>query len=413
MKVLFLLDDLTSANGVCVEAIIKQMNKNNWQAYVICGHAKDAVASNKTILVNPPLFKRINEFANRTDNRISKIIALVVSRVLFNTQCCVYYMTMPWFTPLYTNRLYKAAIRLIRRKEIDLVIAVYSRIDSMIVASRLNRKLGIPFVAYFLDPLEAGYWPSIISQERRSVMGQKWEETIMKSALGGIFMKSTEGYYENNHVGRDYMNKIVYLDLPQYTYSMAKYNKPKDIVHNNIKIVYAGSLPLNVRPIDYLFEAFKANFQKPLQITIAGRCSDERELKKHIEKDARFKYIGFQSKESIENLYGDADILLSLGSVEKWMVPSKIFEYMSTGKPIIHLAYIQDDPCIKYLKEYPLSLILTRGLNTINEDICVLHEFIEKHSYEYVVEDLSEFYYLNTPKAFVDYLNTLDIAHNY
>jgi hypothetical protein len=86
---------------------------------------------------------------------------------------------------------------------------------------------------------------------------------------------------------------------------------------------------------------------------------------------------------------------------------------MSTGKPIIHLAYIQDDPCIKYLKEYPLSLILTRGLNTINEDICVLHEFIEKHSYEYVVEDLSEFYYLNTPKAFVDYLNTLDIAHNY
>lgn len=37
---------------------------------------------------------------------------------------------------------------------------------------------------------------------------------------------------------------------------------------------------------------------------------------------------------------------------------SKIFSYMATGKPIVHIYYAEDDVNVGYLKRYPLALCL-------------------------------------------------------
>ena len=55
---------------------------------------------------------------------------------------------------------------------------------------------------------------------------------------------------------------------------------------------------------------------------------------------------------------GNADILLSIGNAESPMAPSKIYEYMSTGKPIIHVYTYEKDPCIEPLKKYGNALLL-------------------------------------------------------
>ncbi len=53
-----------------------------------------------------------------------------------------------------------------------------------------------------------------------------------------------------------------------------------------------------------------------------------------------------------------ADILLSIGNNDNTQMPSKIFEYMSTGKPILHFAQIPDDKTALTLKRYPLAHII-------------------------------------------------------
>ena len=56
------------------------------------------------------------------------------------------------------------------------------------------------------------------------------------------------------------------------------------------------------------------------------------------------------------------------------MAPSKIYEYMSNGKPIIHAYTWEKDPCIEPLMKYGNALLL----NAKNDvDINVVSKFIE------------------------------------
>ena len=54
----------------------------------------------------------------------------------------------------------------------------------------------------------------------------------------------------------------------------------------------------------------------------------------------------------------EADVLINIGSSVDTMVPSKIFEYMATGKPIISFFRHDTEPSIHYLGHYPLTLLI-------------------------------------------------------
>ncbi|MEE0800040.1 MAG: glycosyltransferase [Gemmiger sp.] len=60
-------------------------------------------------------------------------------------------------------------------------------------------------------------------------------------------------------------------------------------------------------------------------------------------------------------LLAGADVLLNLGNAVENQLPSKLFEYFAAGKPVLHLAMIENDPALPYLARYPLSLVLHRG----------------------------------------------------
>ena len=85
------------------------------------------------------------------------------------------------------------------------------------------------------------------------------------------------------------------------------------------------------------------------------------------------------------------------------MTPSKIFEYMSYGKPIISTAPISNEPCMKYLKTYPLSLVVDENNNSLDCNVEIVESFILNNCCKHCdSENLKEIYALNTPKAFYD-----------
>ena len=53
-----------------------------------------------------------------------------------------------------------------------------------------------------------------------------------------------------------------------------------------------------------------------------------------------------------------ADVLVSLGNACDNQLPSKLFGYFGTGKPVLHLAVSKADPALPYLARYPLALVL-------------------------------------------------------
>lgn len=85
-----------------------------------------------------------------------------------------------------------------------------------------------------------------------------------------------------------------------------------------------------------------------------------------------------------------SDYLLSVGNKDITQFASKNFEYISTGKPIIHFYKSCDDPVNEFLKKYNNSVLISESIET-EHAFSTLNEFInQKHiSYDFdYVENL-------------------------
>lgn len=65
-----------------------------------------------------------------------------------------------------------------------------------------------------------------------------------------------------------------------------------------------------------------------------------------------------------------ANLLLSIGNSNTTQMPSKLIEYIASGKPIIHFMQNDKDPSVKLLEQYPLAKIvdLTKKVDYIEID---------------------------------------------
>lgn len=89
-------------------------------------------------------------------------------------------------------------------------------------------------------------------------------------------------------------------------------------------------------------------------------------------------------------------ILLSLGNEDITQVPSKIIEYMATGKPIIHFAKCKEDPVVSLLNKYPYKKIIYMNESLSNSG---LEDFIIKHKNTFVpFQDVYQTFIQATPE---------------
>ncbi|MBQ8603961.1 MAG: hypothetical protein IJ410_03850, partial [Oscillospiraceae bacterium] len=91
------------------------------------------------------------------------------------------------------------------------------------------------------------------------------------------------------------------------------------------------------------------------------------------------------------------DMLLNIGNAISNMVPSKIFDYFATGKPIVNVQKIDNAPDVEYFEKYPLQITLPEYSGEMQSQ--QLYEFIKtskgKHLDFAQVKDL---YYTATPE---------------
>ena len=51
---------------------------------------------------------------------------------------------------------------------------------------------------------------------------------------------------------------------------------------------------------------------------------------------------------ALETMVNKMHVLLSIGNFNKYQMPSKVIEYLSLGKPVLHFAEIEDDPLYNF-----------------------------------------------------------------
>lgn len=124
-------------------------------------------------------------------------------------------------------------------------------------------------------------------------------------------------------------------------------------------IIYAGGLNRSYG-VDLLIEAIADIDEFPVLLKIFGRGDQEEELKKRSGTDPRFQYEGFVSPDKLIPELTKADLLInprpSKEDFSMMSFPSKLIEYLATGRPVLttkiasipdsykpHFYYIEDE----------------------------------------------------------------------
>ena len=408
-KVLFLVNEINSANGLCCRGIMQGMKSNDYKIFCVTNNEDkrlvDYVDENvQYYTVKPRLCYRLQKKYLRENNVFRKSLYRTAFKILNRIKSAISVFSWPLISRSYKNRIYRKALNLVKEESIDIIICVNTQIDTLIVGKQIKNKFPqIKYYAYMLDSLAAGYGPRFFSKKYLIKRGLRWEQKVFINADKIIMMKSAEDFYKERK-NLFYYDKIVFLDLPLFIPHKQVYEEKNSIVN----LLYVGTIPVHIRNPKYFIECFMNIKNENLRFTIIGNSTCEQYLNECVKTDNRIKVLPFMSHNEVIREIEKADFLVNFGNSNKNMTPSKVFEYMSYGKPIISTAPIEEEPSINYLKKYPLTCILYEKDNKV-DNIEKLLEFIQNNYNKSVnSSDLINELYLNTPNAFIEQLNYED-----
>lgn len=238
-------------------------------------------------------------------------------------------------------------------KEISLIISFSSPFESHYCASIISKRYNIPWIAYYFDPFFSNYTlPPQNIERRRNI-----EEKILANASKVLLTYPTSKNYLGYNLS--FKNKITNAEMPGIREELycgedfLHINKDK----NKIDCYFIGNLYWSIRNPESTFRLFDS-LPDNIYFHIVGGCFDKdiEQLNDSIKKYSNVIYHGVKTAEECREIIGQADILVNIGNSINNQMPSKIFEYISTGKPIINIHKIKDCPSLPYLSRYPYAL---------------------------------------------------------
>lgn len=411
-KILFIVTESGSANGICTKAVMEEHVRRGDKVFCLTNREMGQGREDKIMdgvsysTVTPRLCYRLSaRICALPGGSGRRKLLSAVHFVLNKTKLLLSYPTWPLISPAYAARIYRRGLKICKAHGIDAVIPIYTQIDTLIAAKRIKAKLPqVKFIPYFLDALSGGYGPKVFSRQWTERRGLKWEAKLLGAADKIIMMRSVIPHYEKYRDKLTYFDKICFLDLPLFRPQVSG-GDSESASHgdkNIIELLFVGTIPAHIRDPKYFIELFGSIGGDDIRLTLIGSSTCESYLADAAKMDGRIKLMGRVDHERAMAAMRRADILVNFGNNDPGMTPSKIFEYMSLGKPIISTAPIKDEPSLVYLQKYPCKYVVDQSLPR-EEHVAALESFIRESVGKTVAaERLTETFYLNTPAAFVE-----------
>lgn len=233
----------------------------------------------------------------------------------------------------------------------------------------------------------------------------KIEKTIFNQCDGLLYVNSWKDYLSLYYKGCDYKMECIEHPLitPPYDVDMDHHCHRDYQVNDNIRILYAGMLTQKYVDAKYLIQCislFKSTKNMEFIFYAQGNASSDLDV-----KYLPIKNYGWAAYDELVESMCQASILLSISEQNGVQISSKIFEYMSMGKPIIHIYYVDNDVNLSYLKEYPLCLCIKADVANIESNAMILEKWINKNQGRNIdFISVEELYSKLTPRYVCDQL---------
>jgi len=260
--------------------------------------------------------------------------------------------------------------RLLARQEYEALFTLSAPIETQYTALALAKE------GFFKK--HGVQWFPVISDPHATFIGlaDKRDELMKKEleiyCLADKIFTTPELYADNQRceLGQ-YADKTIPLE-----YAMIRK------ISNNVKIDY---LPKNKINCIYVGSLFNIAVRNPEYFyRIANACDDRfcfhmvcyqadsynLELKeKYVDNNPQIIWYDRKSVVECHSLMCEADILINLGNQCVNQMPSKVFEYISTGKPVVNIHTLDNDTSKRYLEKYPMALNIHEDENLISQHI--------------------------------------------
>lgn len=179
---------------------------------------------------------------------------------------------------------------------------------------------------------------------------------------------------------------------------------------DDIHIVYTGMFYEDIRNPTYTLDLFTKVMQKNSRIKlhlIGSGCEDILYgFKKRVPN--QLLIYGNQSKEFAQAALNEAALLLNISNKTTSQAPSKIVEYIGSGKPIINVYSVENDVCNNYLENYELAYLLKEKQSISGQDVDALLQFCLEHQKSVLpFSQIEEKYAKYSPKTYVSKLTSL------
>lgn len=169
---------------------------------------------------------------------------------------------------------------------------------------------------------------------------------------------------------------------------------PSPIKKNEpFNIVYTGSIYIKYRNPNYFLRAFALIKEKiPFKIHMFGPSEEEIDSEIKLLLGNSLIIHGRVSKEDVNSFINQADVLVNIGNALNNQLPSKVLEYIGTGKPIINFYSIEDDTSNKYLKKYPEKILINVNDNFEDTTLKIINFLNGLYSNEVNLKNLKKDY---------------------
>ena len=392
------------ANGICVHQIALELKDMGYEVHVICYGNRDF--KSKAVFdgifaypVKKRLVLTLRDYAEEIHETTRGQLYYKIAMLMNKFKKVLYLPFYPMTSLSSIIGYYRAAEKLHRKHSFDIIISVYNPLDALAAGMMMKKKWkNLKFVLYILDSLTNDGGNKYLSTEWAENKGWQWEKTIYKAADKILNLKCHEKHHQKERY-QVFKDKMEVVDIPLLRPLDNRANKPASPFEEGyLHWVYAGAIDIQYRNPKYLcqlFEAININQQYKMHFYSRGDCEDiimdfQKRTNGHL---IRHGYVGIE--ESV-NAVSNADILISIGNSNSDMIPSKIFEYMSTGKKIIHFYQRENDSCLSYYQQYGQALLLNEK-DKFEDNMEKVENFIQASQVEISYDKLKAIYYKNLP----------------
>lgn len=337
-------------------------------------------------------------------SNLFKTLAVKIVKTIYNFTWSKLYW--PDYAFLWRRSAVKQAEKIITSENIDKIISVSWPFTSHLIAADLKKMFPhLYWMADSIDPFcfndmvnNASIYKSLNERTEKKIFFSADRLSVLTGNIKQKYCSMFKGLEEKMMINHN-------IFIPN-DFDYTKF----DSNNNSLRCVFIGTLHEAVRSPKYLLTIFSRlilhESSRKLELHFYGDVTNSLVAFEPYAKliDKSIFIHGKKDKSEINQILKQADVLINIGNNNEFQEPSKVIEYMYTGKKIINVCSIDNDSSNALLKLYPAKIsvfphdldsnqILESIFEFVNTDQVIEKEYLDKILKPYYLDTVQNNYF--------------------